>query len=52
MRLYFSVTCMRLNSFCYLGLRGRMEAGWARMNDLIIIQASQVIISSNHIYTS
>ncbi|KAI0362761.1 phosphoglucomutase first 3 domain-containing protein [Trametes cingulata] len=23
------------------GLRGRMEAGWARMNDLIIIQASQ-----------
>lgn len=25
-----------------VGLRGRMEAGWARMNDLIIIQASQV----------
>ncbi|CCM02916.1 uncharacterized protein FIBRA_05030 [Fibroporia radiculosa] len=24
-----------------LGLRGRMEAGWSRMNDLIIIQASQ-----------
>ncbi|KAH8102870.1 hypothetical protein BXZ70DRAFT_1057060, partial [Cristinia sonorae] len=23
------------------GLRGRMEAGWSRMNDLIIIQASQ-----------
>ncbi|KAF8436904.1 hypothetical protein L210DRAFT_3688468 [Boletus edulis BED1] len=23
------------------GLRGRMEAGWARMNDLIIIQTSQ-----------
>ncbi|KAG5645035.1 hypothetical protein DXG03_007214 [Asterophora parasitica] len=23
------------------GLRGKMEAGWARMNDLIIIQASQ-----------
>ncbi|KAI0051141.1 hypothetical protein FA95DRAFT_1580867 [Auriscalpium vulgare] len=23
------------------GLRGRMEAGWARMNDIIIIQASQ-----------
>ncbi|KAI0807082.1 phosphoglucomutase first 3 domain-containing protein [Fomes fomentarius] len=23
------------------GLRGRMEAGWGRMNDLIIIQASQ-----------
>ncbi|EJD05673.1 phosphoglucomutase 1 [Fomitiporia mediterranea MF3/22] len=23
------------------GLRGRMEAGWARMNDLIVIQASQ-----------
>ncbi|KAJ8078391.1 hypothetical protein PM082_012673 [Marasmius tenuissimus] len=27
------------------GLRGRMEAGWARMNDLIIIQASQVCLS-------
>lgn len=26
------------------GLRGRMEAGWARMNDLIVIQASQVIV--------
>ena len=25
-----------------LGLRGRMEAGWSRMNDLIVIQASQV----------
>ena len=24
------------------GLRGRMEAGWSRMNDLIVIQASQV----------
>jgi hypothetical protein len=24
------------------GLRGKMEAGWSRMNDLIIIQASQV----------
>ena len=24
------------------GLRGRMEAGFSRMNDLIIIQASQV----------
>ncbi|KAI6019729.1 hypothetical protein F5J12DRAFT_812762 [Pisolithus orientalis] len=23
------------------GLRGKMEAGWARMNDLIVIQASQ-----------
>ncbi|OBZ75866.1 hypothetical protein A0H81_04587 [Grifola frondosa] len=23
------------------GLRGRMEAGWSRMNDLIVIQASQ-----------
>ena len=23
------------------GLRGKMEAGWARMNDLIIIQTSQ-----------
>ncbi|ETW81836.1 hypothetical protein HETIRDRAFT_317679 [Heterobasidion irregulare TC 32-1] len=23
------------------GLRGRMEAGWARMNDLIVIQSSQ-----------
>ncbi|EKM82875.1 hypothetical protein AGABI1DRAFT_68903 [Agaricus bisporus var. burnettii JB137-S8] len=23
------------------GLRGRMQAGWARMNDLIVIQASQ-----------
>ncbi|EIM85880.1 uncharacterized protein STEHIDRAFT_121879 [Stereum hirsutum FP-91666 SS1] len=27
------------------GLRGRMEAGWARMNDLIIIQASQGLCS-------
>lgn len=27
---------------CHIGLRGRMEAGFARMNDLIIIQASQV----------
>lgn len=26
------------------GLRGKMEAGWSRMNDLIIIQASQVRI--------
>lgn len=26
----------------FVGLRGRMEAGWARMNDLIVIQASQV----------
>jgi hypothetical protein len=24
------------------GLRGRMEAGFSRMNDLIVIQASQV----------
>ncbi|KAL5533276.1 hypothetical protein ACEPAF_5052 [Sanghuangporus sanghuang] len=27
------------------GLRGRMEAGWARMNDLIVIQASQGLCS-------
>lgn len=27
------------------GLRGKMEAGWARMNDLIIIQASQGLCS-------
>ncbi|KXN90461.1 Phosphoglucomutase-2, partial [Leucoagaricus sp. SymC.cos] len=27
------------------GLRGRMEAGWARMNDLIIIQVSQGLSS-------
>ena len=25
-----------------LGLRGKMEAGWSRMNDLIVIQTSQV----------
>lgn len=24
------------------GLRGRMEAGWSRMNDLIVVQTSQV----------
>ncbi|KAI5983862.1 hypothetical protein EDD15DRAFT_2178391 [Pisolithus albus] len=30
----------RIN-FGTAGLRGKMEAGWARMNDLIIIQASQ-----------
>ncbi|GLB35182.1 putative phosphoglucomutase/phosphomannomutase, alpha/beta/alpha domain III [Lyophyllum shimeji] len=27
------------------GLRGRMEAGWARMNDLIVIQTSQGLCS-------
>ncbi|KAH7889858.1 hypothetical protein F5I97DRAFT_1800865 [Phlebopus sp. FC_14] len=32
------------------GLRGRMEAGWARMNDLIILQASQVSSTSLHDY--
>ncbi|KAK0502948.1 hypothetical protein EDD18DRAFT_1306220 [Armillaria luteobubalina] len=33
---------MRLRiEFGTAGLRGRMEAGWSRMNDLIIIQASQ-----------
>ncbi|VDB85543.1 unnamed protein product [Peniophora sp. CBMAI 1063] len=26
------------------GLRGRMEAGWSRMNDLIIIQSSQGLV--------
>jgi len=30
------------NPLAFLGLRGRMEAGWSRMNDLIVIQASQV----------
>ncbi|KAI9512434.1 hypothetical protein F5148DRAFT_1279773 [Russula earlei] len=28
-------------AFGTAGLRGRMEAGWSRMNDLIVIQASQ-----------
>ncbi|KAG7452946.1 uncharacterized protein BT62DRAFT_959078 [Guyanagaster necrorhizus] len=32
---------MSLPFITYKGLRGRMEAGWSRMNDLIIIQASQ-----------
>ena len=31
----------------FLGLRGRMEAGWSRMNDLIVIQASQVREKNN-----
>ena len=30
------------------GLRGRMEAGWSRMNDLIVIQASQVRLHLTH----
>lgn len=30
------------DALAFLGLRGRMEAGWSRMNDLIVIQASQV----------
>ncbi|KAI0085419.1 hypothetical protein BDY19DRAFT_996767 [Irpex rosettiformis] len=32
--------CKRIE-FGTAGLRGRMEAGWSRMNDLIVIQASQ-----------
>jgi hypothetical protein len=30
------------DALAFLGLRGRMEAGWSRMNDLIVIQTSQV----------
>ncbi|KAF8078187.1 hypothetical protein FPV67DRAFT_1557572 [Lyophyllum atratum] len=33
----------RMRSAFSTGLRGKMEAGWARMNDLIVIQASQVM---------
>lgn len=39
-----SIIVLALHELSYrsTGLRGRMEAGWGRMNDLIIIQASQV----------
>ena len=37
-----SIAKVALVILTFLGLRGRMEAGWSRMNDLIVIQASQV----------
>jgi phosphoglucomutase len=33
--------CRNRIEFGTAGLRGKMEAGWARMNDLTVIQASQ-----------
>ena len=41
--LFLSLQCKHVWSLTVnIGLRGRMEAGFSRMNDLTVIQASQV----------